>query len=155
MQSNGSAIIHELTLGEVATPFRTSGFGVETVQCKDLSFTVWGVGGQAKVHPLWRHFYQGPRGQIYVANSTDLNKVVDAEEELKNLVKNETLDAIVLALANTHTPFVATCSGQKLSDVRMNEDLWCGMLMKQAVTLLSLRAKSRLERRVLDFVKLA
>ena len=82
MQSNGTAIIYELTLGAVATPFRTGGFGGETVQCKDLSFTVWDVGGQAEVHPLWRHFYQGPRGQIYVVNSTDLNKVVDAEEEL-------------------------------------------------------------------------
>ena len=33
-------------LGEVVTTIRTSGFGMDTVECKTLSFTVWGVGGQ-------------------------------------------------------------------------------------------------------------
>ena len=33
-------------------------------------------------------------------------------------------DAVVLRLANTLTPFIATRSGQRLYDVRMNEDLW-------------------------------
>ena len=33
-------------------------------------------------------------------------------------------DAVVLALANMFTPSIAARSDQKLSDVRMNEDLW-------------------------------
>ena len=36
-----AAILSELKLGEVVTALRTSGFGVETVQCKDLGFVEW------------------------------------------------------------------------------------------------------------------
>lgn len=34
---------------------RLAGFNVETVEYKNISFTVWDVGGQDKIRPLWRH----------------------------------------------------------------------------------------------------
>ena len=138
-----TAILYELQPGAVVTAFRASGFGVETVQCKDLGFTVWGVGGQVEVYPLWRHFHQGLSGPIYVVNSNDRNKVVDAGEELNKLVK----DAIGYGCARSREHTHAL----KLSAVRMNEDVWWGMLMEKAVVLLSPRAKSRPDRLVLDF----
>ena len=48
--------------GEVVTTIPTIGFNVETVEYKNLSFTVWDVGGQDKIRPLWRHYYQGTNG---------------------------------------------------------------------------------------------
>ena len=36
-------------------PAVASGFNVETVEYKNISFTVWDVGGQDKIRPLWRH----------------------------------------------------------------------------------------------------
>ena len=33
----------------------TIGFNVETVEYKQISFTVWDVGGKDKIRPLWRH----------------------------------------------------------------------------------------------------
>jgi len=30
---------------------------VETVEYKNISFTVWDVGGQDKIRPLWRHYF--------------------------------------------------------------------------------------------------
>ena len=75
---------------------------------------MWGAGDQVEVHPLWRYFYQGPSGLICVVNSNVLNKVVDAEEERNKLVKK-----------SQHTDtFDRNSLGQKLSDVRMGEDLW-------------------------------
>ena len=35
-----------------------SGFNVETVEYKNINFTVWDVGGQDKIRPLWRHYFQ-------------------------------------------------------------------------------------------------
>ena len=66
---------------------------------------------------------KGPRGLIYVVNSTDQNTKVDAEAELDNLVIRESPDTVVFALANTLTRSIATLSGQKLSDVCVNEGL--------------------------------
>ena len=99
------------------------------------------------VHP-WRRFYQGTSSLINVVNSTDRNHVVDAEEGRDKLT-----DAIVFAFANTLTSSTATCSGKKLTDVCMKEDLWWwyayGTGDDSAVT----EEKSRFESLVLDLVK--
>ena len=44
------------------TTIPTIGFNVETVEYKNISFTVWDVGGQDKIRPLWRHYYQNTQG---------------------------------------------------------------------------------------------
>lgn len=40
-----------------------AGFNVETVEYKNISFTVWDVGGQDKIRPLWRHYFQNTQGK--------------------------------------------------------------------------------------------
>ena len=53
-----TTILYKLKLGEIVTTIPTIGFNVETVEYKNISFTVWDVGGQDKIRPLWRHYYQ-------------------------------------------------------------------------------------------------
>jgi GTPase SAR1 family protein len=50
-------------------------FNVETVEYKNISFTVWDVGGQDKIRPLWRHYYQNTQGLIFVVDSNDRDRV--------------------------------------------------------------------------------
>ena len=38
------------------------GFNVETVEYKNLKFTIWDVGGQPKLRPLWKHYYLNTQG---------------------------------------------------------------------------------------------
>ena len=35
---------------------------METIEYKDITLTVWVVGGQDKIRPLWRQFFQNTRG---------------------------------------------------------------------------------------------
>ena len=51
-------------LGEVVTTIPTTGFSVTAVGYKNISFTVWDVGGQDKTRPRWRHHYQDTQGVI-------------------------------------------------------------------------------------------
>jgi ADP-ribosylation factor protein 1 len=46
-----TTILYKLKLGEIVTTIPTIGFNVETVEYKNISFTVWDVGGQDKVQP--------------------------------------------------------------------------------------------------------
>merc|ERR1712230_320715 len=63
--------------------------------------TVWDVGGQDKIRPLWRHGYTGTNGLIYVVDSNDRDRVEDAREELtKMLNEDEMRDAVLLVFAN-------------------------------------------------------
>merc|ERR1711915_884999 len=90
-----------LMVGLDAAGKTTIGFNVETVEYRNLSFTVWDVGGQDKIRPLWRHYYQGTNGLIYVVDSNDRDRVEDAREELtKMLNEDEMRDAALLVFAN-------------------------------------------------------
>ncbi|KAH0629157.1 hypothetical protein JD844_011012 [Phrynosoma platyrhinos] len=59
-----TTILYKLKLGEIVTTIPTIGFNVETVEYKNISFTVWDVGGQDKIRPLWRHYFQNTQGMI-------------------------------------------------------------------------------------------
>ena len=79
----------------------TSGFNVETVEYKNIQFTVWDVGGQDKIRPLWRHYFQNTQGIIFVVDSNDRDRVVEAREELQRMLNEDELrDALLLVFAN-------------------------------------------------------
>lgn len=77
------------------------GFNVETVEYKNISFTVWDVGGQDKIRPLWRHYFQNTQGLIFVVDSNDKERITEASDELaKMLHEDELRDAVLLVFAN-------------------------------------------------------
>ena len=96
-----TTILYKLKLGEIVTTIPTIGFNVETVEYKNISFTVWDVGGQDKIRPLWRHYFQNTQGLIFVVDSNDRERIVEARDELnKMLGEDELRDAILLIFAN-------------------------------------------------------
>jgi len=96
-----TTILYKLKLGEIVTTIPTIGFNVETVEYKNISFTVWDVGGQDKIRPLWRHYFQNTQGLIFVVDSADRERVSEAAEELQKMLgEDELRDAILLVFAN-------------------------------------------------------
>ncbi|XP_034470620.1 ADP-ribosylation factor 1 isoform X2 [Hippoglossus hippoglossus] len=96
-----TTILYKLKLGEVVTTIPTIGFNVETVEYKNINFTVWDVGGQDKIRPLWRHYFQNTQGLIFVVDSNDRERCGEAREELLRMLAEEDLrDAVILVFAN-------------------------------------------------------
>jgi len=96
-----TTVLYKLKLGEVVTTIPTIGFNVETVEYKNISFTVWDVGGQDKIRPLWRHYYQNTQGIIFVVDSNDGERMDAASDELKRMLEEDELrDAVLLVFAN-------------------------------------------------------
>ena len=96
-----TTILYKLKLGEIVTTIPTIGFNVETVDYKNISFTVWDVGGQDKIRPLWRHYFQNTQGVIFVVDSNDRDRVGEAREELNRMLNEDELrDAVLLVFAN-------------------------------------------------------
>lgn len=77
-----TTILYKLKLGDVVSSVPTIGFNVETVEYKNIKFTVWDVGGQDKIRLLWRHYYQNTQGLIFVVDSSDKDRIDIAREEL-------------------------------------------------------------------------
>ncbi|TXG54677.1 hypothetical protein EZV62_019933 [Acer yangbiense] len=96
-----TTILYKLKLGEIVTTIPTIGFNVETVEYKNISFTVWDVGGQDKIRPLWRHYFQNTQGLIFVVDSNDRDRVVEARDELHRMLNEDELrEAVLLVFAN-------------------------------------------------------
>ena len=53
------------------------------VQYKNVVFTVWDVGGQEKLRPLWRHYFNNTDALIYVVDCCDRERVGRAAAEFK------------------------------------------------------------------------
>merc|ERR1711920_941043 len=102
-----TTILYKLKLGEIVTTIPTIGFNVETVEYKNISFTVWDVGGQDKIRPLWRHYFQNTQGLIFVVDSNDRERIGEARDELmRMLAEDELREAVLLIFANKQVSFV-------------------------------------------------
>ncbi|KAG9327462.1 hypothetical protein KVV02_000411 [Mortierella alpina] len=96
-----TTILYKLKLGEIVTTIPTIGFNVETVEYKNISFTVWDVGGQDKIRPLWRHYFQNTQGIIFVVDSNDRDRINEARDELLRMLNEDELrEALLLVFAN-------------------------------------------------------
>nr|XP_051707452.1 ADP-ribosylation factor 4-like [Oryctolagus cuniculus] len=96
-----TTILYKLKLGEIVTTIPTIGFNVETVEYKNICFTVWDVGGQDKIRPLWRHYFQNTQGLIFVVDSNDHERIQEGAEELRKILQeDEPQDAVLLLFAN-------------------------------------------------------
>lgn len=96
-----TTILYKLKLGQSVTTIPTVGFNVETVTYKNVKFNVWDVGGQDKIRPLWRHYYTGTQGLIFVVDCADRDRIDEARIELHRIINDrEMRDAIILIFAN-------------------------------------------------------
>lgn len=96
-----TTVLYKLKLGDTLHTIPTVGFNVETVQYKRLTFTMWDIGGQDKIRPLWRHYYDGTDAVIFVVDANDRDRADLVTSELhKMLAAPELQDSALLILAN-------------------------------------------------------
>ncbi|OXV08465.1 hypothetical protein Egran_03772 [Elaphomyces granulatus] len=96
-----TTILYKLKLNQDVTTIPTVGFNVESVTYKNVKFNVWDVGGQDKIRPLWRHYYSGTQGLIFVIDSSDTARMNEARSELHKIINDrEMKDALLLVFAN-------------------------------------------------------
>eukprot|EP00012_Vannella_robusta_P005742 CAMPEP_0206207746 /NCGR_PEP_ID=MMETSP0166-20121206/15780_1 /ASSEMBLY_ACC=CAM_ASM_000260 /TAXON_ID=95228 /ORGANISM="Vannella robusta, Strain DIVA3 518/3/11/1/6" /LENGTH=172 /DNA_ID=CAMNT_0053628577 /DNA_START=153 /DNA_END=671 /DNA_ORIENTATION=- len=96
-----TTILYKLKLGEITYTIPTIGFNVEEVQYKNISLLAWDVGGEDKIRPLWRHYFENISFLIFVVDSNDRDRIEEAKSELHKVIKEKELFGIpVLVFAN-------------------------------------------------------
>jgi len=122
------AILYKLKLNQDITTIPTVGFNVETVTYKNVKFNVWDVGGQDKIRPLWRHYFSGTQGLIFVIDSNDRARIDEARQELHRIILDrEMKEALLLVFANKQdipgsmTPSEVT---EKLRLTQLKDRMW-------------------------------
>ncbi|THG09863.1 hypothetical protein TEA_008682 [Camellia sinensis var. sinensis] len=110
--------------GCLPTTYPIPCFNVEKVQYKNVIFTVWDVGGQEKLRPLWRHYFNNTDGLIYVVDSLDRERIGKAKQEFQTIIADPfMLNSVILVFANKQdmkgamTP-MEVCEGLGLYDLK-------------------------------------
>ena len=68
---------------------------------KNVILTIYDVGGQDYLRPLWRYYYHGAEGFIFVVDSNDLSRMEEARREINKIVtEDEHKDTVLLIFAN-------------------------------------------------------
>ena len=86
-----TSVLYKLKLDELVT----------TINYKNLSMTMWDVGGQDKIRRLWSHYYENSDAIVYVVDSNDRDRLSEARDELHKMLDEDQLrNASLLVLCN-------------------------------------------------------
>ncbi|KAF2347772.1 Small GTP-binding protein domain [Trinorchestia longiramus] len=96
-----TSILFRLQQNSCQPTIPTIGFNVETLHYKNFKFTIWDVGGQPKLRPLWRHYYYNTQAVVFVVDSSNPDRLEEAAAELtKLMMERELRDVPLLLYAN-------------------------------------------------------
>eukprot|EP00992_Anisonema_acinus_P006741 TRINITY_DN2258_c0_g1_i1.p1 TRINITY_DN2258_c0_g1~~TRINITY_DN2258_c0_g1_i1.p1 ORF type:complete len:191 (+),score=33.27 TRINITY_DN2258_c0_g1_i1:38-610(+) len=81
-QAGKTQLLYFLKLGDMVTTIPTIGFNVETISFFDVEFTIWDVGGQDQIRPLWRHYIDQTASLVFCVDAAEPGRFEDARAEL-------------------------------------------------------------------------
>lgn len=95
-----TTILNTLTGGAKDTA-PTIGFNLQCFTFQNVKLTIWDVGGQDKIIPLWEEYHKNTNAVVFVIDSNDHERFPRAELELNKLFSSYRLrDATFLLLLN-------------------------------------------------------
>ena len=76
----------------------SQGFNIKSVQSEGFKLNVWDIGGQRKIRPYWRNYFDNTDVLIYVIDSADTKRFDETEQELQvnRIVKLEVMLVVIL-----------------------------------------------------------
>lgn len=77
------------------------GFNIKSVQSDGFKLNVWDIGGQRKIRPYWRNYFENTDVLIYVIDSSDKKRFEETNLELAELLDDDKLGGVpLLVFAN-------------------------------------------------------
>ncbi|XP_071374673.1 ADP-ribosylation factor-like protein 14 [Centroberyx affinis] len=90
-----STLLYKLKYNACVNTVPTIGFNVEMIEARknrrNISLTVWDVGGQGKMRQYWKSFHQDTAAVVFVVDSSDTQRLDEARRELENTLKSDLL----------------------------------------------------------------
>jgi len=88
--SGKTTVLYRLKYNQYMNTAPTIGFNCEKFRINGTAYTVWDVGGQDKLRPLWRSYTRCTDGIIFVIDSTKEDRMEEAKLELLKICKSNT-----------------------------------------------------------------
>jgi len=78
-----TTILKTLASEDISTITPTQGFNIKSVQSEGFKLNVWDIGGQRKIRPYWRNYFDNTDVLIYVIDSADTKRFDETQQELQ------------------------------------------------------------------------
>jgi len=108
-----TTILKSLASEDISTITPTQGFNIKSVQTEGFKLNVWDIGGQRKIRPYWRNYFDNTDVLIYVIDSADQKRFEETGQELQELLYEEKLVGVpILVYANKQDLLGSATSSQ-------------------------------------------
>ncbi|XP_053210020.1 ADP-ribosylation factor-like protein 3 isoform X2 [Panonychus citri] len=103
-----TTILKKMSSEDISHITPTQGFNIKSVQTAGFKLNVWDIGGQRKIRPYWKNYFENTDILIYVIDSSDKKRFEETSIELNELLTEDKLNGIpILVYANKQDLFNA------------------------------------------------
>jgi len=96
-----TTILKALASEDISHIQPTQGFNIKSVQSAGIRLNVWDIGGQRRIRPYWKNYFDNTDVLIYVIDSADRGRFEETGLELGELLEEPKLAGVpVLIFAN-------------------------------------------------------
>ena len=96
-----TTILYRMRANELVSSKPTIGFNLEEISMKNVNVKAWDLSGQEKMRSVWKHYYTSVKGVIFVLDSSNIDRIPEARDELHAvLAEQELMHVPILILAN-------------------------------------------------------
>ncbi|XP_077297217.1 ADP-ribosylation factor-like protein 3 [Arctopsyche grandis] len=91
-----TTLLKKLASEDVTHITPTAGFNIKSVMSEGFKLNVWDIGGQRKIRPYWRNYFENTDVLIYVVDCSDKRRLEETSSELTELLTDEKLKGVPL-----------------------------------------------------------
>ncbi|KAL4004643.1 nicotinic acetylcholine receptor alpha-9 [Sarotherodon galilaeus] len=116
-----TTVLKQLAAEDVSHITPTQGFNIKSVQSAGFKLNVWDIGGQRKIRPYWRNYFENTDVLIYVIDSSDRKRFEETSLELAELLEEEKLATVpLLVFANKQDLMTAAPASELAESLRLH-----------------------------------
>ncbi|KAI8423252.1 hypothetical protein MSG28_014281 [Choristoneura fumiferana] len=91
-----TTLLKQLASEDVNHVTPTAGFNIKSVLSSGFKLNVWDIGGQRKIRPYWRNYFENTDILIYVVDCSDHQRLEETSQELAELLQDDKLRNVPL-----------------------------------------------------------
>ncbi|XP_056313111.1 ADP-ribosylation factor-like protein 3 [Danio aesculapii] len=111
-----TTLLKQLAAEDISHITPTQGFNIKSVQSQGFKLNVWDIGGQRRIRPYWRSYYDNTDLLIYVIDSSDRKRFDETAQELAELLDEEKLHMVPLLIFANKQDLQTAAAAQEISE---------------------------------------
>ncbi|KAL6096861.1 arl3 [Pungitius sinensis] len=115
--SGKTTLLKQLAAEDISHITPTQGFNIKSVQSSGFKLNVWDIGGQRKIRPYWKNYFENTDVLIYVIDSSDRRRLEETSLELFELLEEEKLAAVPLLIFANKQDLTTATPASELAEV--------------------------------------